>query len=134
MLVTVKEPDSLVVALRSVPVASFRTVTVAFGITEPLGSFTKPVIDPRSDWANKAIDASATKSAARMNQAFFIDFPLDSTRLRVDRDSGCSWTESMILMGMNFLFKLMLRNRKPLQKLQLSATLLLYMRTPMGVF
>jgi hypothetical protein len=28
----------------------------------------------------------------------------------------------------------MLRNRKPLQKLQLSATLLLYIRTPMGVF
>src|SRR5258708_17239719 len=102
MLVTVKEPDSLVVALRSDPVASLRTVTVAFGMTEPLGSFTKPVIDPRSDWANKARDASATKSAARMNQAFFIDFPLDVTRLRVDRDSGCSWTQSRRVSVMHF--------------------------------
>src|SRR5260370_41225154 len=134
MLVTVKEPDSLLVALRSVPVASFFVVTVAFGMVAPVGSFTKPVIDPRSDWANKARDASATKSAARMNQVFFIDFPLGGARLRVDRDPGCSWTESMMLMCMNFLFKLMLRNRKPLQKLQLSATLLLYMRTPMGGF
>ncbi len=38
-----------------------------------------------------------------------------------------------MLMCMNFLFKPLLRNRKPLQKLQLSATLLLYIRTPMGV-
>src|SRR5260370_23431596 len=106
MLVSVKEPDSLLVAVSSVPVASFRTVTVAFGMVAPVGSFTKPVIDPRSDWANRARDASATKSAARMNQAFFIDFPLDVKRLRVDRDPGCSWTESMILMCMNFVFKL----------------------------
>src|SRR5258707_7010087 len=106
MLVTVKEPHSLVVALRSAPVASFLTVTVAFGMVAPVGSFTKPVIDPRSDWANKARDASASTSAARMNQEFFIDFPLDVTRLKADRDSGCSWTESMILMCMNFVFKL----------------------------
>src|SRR5260370_11155545 len=105
MLVTVKDPASLVGALRSEPVASFRTVTVALGMTALIGSFTKPVIDARSDWANKARDASASTSAARMNQEFFIDFPLDVTRLKADRDPGCSWTESM-MMYMNFVFKL----------------------------
>jgi len=36
-------------------------------------------------------------------------------------------------MCMNFLFKTLLRNRKPLQNLQLDATLLFTMRPLMGV-
>jgi hypothetical protein len=64
MLVTVKEPESMVVVRRSVPVASLRTVTFAFGTEDPVASFTNPVMEPKSDWA-KAKDETRIKAIPR---------------------------------------------------------------------
>src|ERR1700682_6197248 len=86
MFVTVNEPASFVVALRSAPVASFLTVTVAFGMVAPVGSFTKPVIVPKSDWANRARHASANKSAALMNHLFCMRFSPRCARRDVGKD------------------------------------------------
>jgi len=63
MLVTVKYPESLVVAWRSRPEV-FLTVTLAFGTTAPLGSLTKPEIEPKSDCAKPLANASRQRASS----------------------------------------------------------------------
>src|SRR5579863_8529785 len=52
--VTLKTPAELVVTLRTTPVPSLATSTVAAGTRAPLGSFTVPVKDPKVLWARLA--------------------------------------------------------------------------------
>jgi len=49
---------------------------VAPGMVAPLGSFTKPVMVPKSDWANKATVASANRSAIPKILTCFMKFSL----------------------------------------------------------
>src|SRR5262249_2010051 len=90
------KPDSLVVVRRSVPVLSFFTVTCAFGITAPDGSFTKPEIEPKSDWAKATLrqtNIARADSTTRDERTLFMRFSSericdvlksqgDTTRLR----------------------------------------------------
>src|ERR1035441_6879509 len=77
--------ESLVVAWRSRPV-SFFTLTFAFGTMAPLGSFTKPEIEPKSDCANARLVQIGIVGRGLAFQARFIlhaDF-----RFRNDGSAG----------------------------------------------
>jgi hypothetical protein len=68
-------PDVLVTVDRPIFVAVLVTVTDAFGMTAPLGSFTSPVISP--DVCAVATPIAAHKSAAIRNNLFMT--PLKQT-------------------------------------------------------
>src|SRR5882757_4987001 len=77
MMVIAKYPESLVVAARSTP-RLLRTLILALATVAPEGSFTKPEMVPKSDWANIRPEATKIrqKSATATLQAFLMWAPL----------------------------------------------------------
>ena len=60
-------PALLVLVVQVVPRSTSRTMTVAFGMAEPLGSRTVPVIEPAACWAHAGDDAPNTNMPIQMD-------------------------------------------------------------------